>query len=71
MIARTKPDALDGGVFFFSTRDILRVAPTTGGERKTHTLENSAECVIATLDEMEFESYSLFGDQVHGSVIAA
>ncbi|GAA5882206.1 hypothetical protein JCM16303_002278 [Sporobolomyces ruberrimus] len=44
---------------------------TTGGERKTHTLENSAECVIATLDEMEFESYSVFGDQVHGSVIAA
>ncbi|GAA5953347.1 hypothetical protein JCM3765_005011 [Sporobolomyces pararoseus] len=44
---------------------------TTGGERTSHTLENSAECVIATLDEMEFESYSVFGDQVHGSVIAA
>ncbi|GAA5927201.1 alpha/beta fold hydrolase [Sporobolomyces koalae] len=43
---------------------------TTGGERKTHTLENSAECVIATLDEMNFESYHVFGDQVHGSVIA-
>ncbi|GAA6010068.1 hypothetical protein JCM11491_005852 [Sporobolomyces phaffii] len=43
---------------------------TTGGERKAHTLENSAECVIATLDEMDFDSYSVFGDQVHGSVIA-
>ncbi|GAA5985565.1 hypothetical protein JCM5350_007136 [Sporobolomyces pararoseus] len=43
---------------------------TTGGERTSHTLENSAECVIATLDEMDFKSYSVFGDQVHGSVIA-
>ncbi|GAA5823160.1 hypothetical protein JCM5353_005801 [Sporobolomyces roseus] len=43
---------------------------TTGGERKSHTLENSAECVIATLDELNFDSYHLFGDQVHGSAIA-
>ncbi|GAA6058873.1 hypothetical protein JCM10212_002817 [Sporobolomyces blumeae] len=44
---------------------------TTGGDRLEHTLENSAECVIATLDEMDFDSYHVFGEQVHGSVIAA
>ncbi|GAA5892454.1 alpha/beta fold hydrolase [Sporobolomyces salmoneus] len=44
---------------------------TTGGERTSHTLENSAECVIATLDELGYERYSVFGDQVLGSVIAS
>lgn len=48
----------------------LTTSRRVGGERTSHTLENSAECVIATLDEMDFESYSVFGDQVHGSVIA-
>ncbi|GAA5933599.1 hypothetical protein JCM3775_003748 [Rhodotorula graminis] len=43
---------------------------TKGGERTSHTLENSAECVMATLDEMDFPSYSIYGEGVHGSVIA-
>ncbi|GAA5975173.1 hypothetical protein JCM11641_004378 [Rhodosporidiobolus odoratus] len=44
---------------------------TTGGERKTHTLENSAECVLATLDEMNFPAYSLYGEGVHGCNVAS
>ncbi|BGP47353.1 hypothetical protein JCM10450v2_003205 [Rhodotorula kratochvilovae] len=43
---------------------------TKGGERTSHTLENSAECVMATLDEMDFPSYSIYGEGVHGSVVA-
>mgnify|MGYP002717631211 CR=1 FL=1 len=67
---------------------------TTGGPRTEHTLENSAECIIATLvgllqfpksrplaecsssfcvsqDQMDFPSYCLYGEGVHGSNIAA
>ncbi|GAA5994379.1 alpha/beta fold hydrolase [Rhodotorula paludigena] len=44
---------------------------TTGGERTQHTLENRAECVMATLDEMNFQSYSVYGEGVHGSNVAA
>ncbi|GAA6036037.1 hypothetical protein JCM8097_006577 [Rhodosporidiobolus ruineniae] len=44
---------------------------TRGGERKQHELKNSAECVMATLDEMNFPSYSLYGEGVHGATVAA
>ncbi|GAA6012037.1 hypothetical protein JCM10207_005106 [Rhodosporidiobolus poonsookiae] len=44
---------------------------TKGGDRKDHTLKNSAECVMATLDEMEFPSYSLYGEGVHGCNVAS
>ncbi|GAA5855761.1 hypothetical protein JCM8547_001675 [Rhodosporidiobolus lusitaniae] len=44
---------------------------TTGGERKSHTLENSAECVLATLESMEFPSFSIYGEGPHGAAIAA
>ncbi|GAA5823678.1 hypothetical protein JCM11251_000721 [Rhodosporidiobolus azoricus] len=44
---------------------------TKGGPRTEHTLKNSAECVMASLDEMNFDSYSIYGEGVHGAVIAA
>ncbi|GAA5886554.1 hypothetical protein JCM5296_005326 [Sporobolomyces johnsonii] len=44
---------------------------TKGGERKQHTLEDSADCVTALLDEMAFSAYGVYGETVHGAVIAA
>ncbi|GAA5966965.1 hypothetical protein JCM21900_005260 [Sporobolomyces salmonicolor] len=44
---------------------------TRGGERKQHTLEDSANCVTALLDEMDFPAYGVYGEGVHGAVIAA
>ncbi|GAA5986992.1 hypothetical protein JCM10908_000984 [Rhodotorula pacifica] len=44
---------------------------TTGGPRSEHTLENSAECIIATLDSLDFPSYCVYGEGVHGANIAA
>ncbi|GAA5865376.1 hypothetical protein JCM8547_005074 [Rhodosporidiobolus lusitaniae] len=44
---------------------------TRGGERTEHTLENSAECVLATVEEMRFGRFSLYGEGVHGSQIAS
>ncbi|GAA6061334.1 hypothetical protein JCM10212_003224 [Sporobolomyces blumeae] len=44
---------------------------TTGGEEGDYTLEDSASVVVACLDKLELTEYHLFGEGVHGCVIAA
>ncbi|GAA6041889.1 hypothetical protein JCM8097_004533 [Rhodosporidiobolus ruineniae] len=39
-------------------------------ERTEHTLEDSAECVVALLDELNLPGYCLYGEGVHGAHIA-
>ncbi|GAA5994380.1 alpha/beta fold hydrolase [Rhodotorula paludigena] len=40
-------------------------------ERDKHTLEDSADCVLRVLDELDLQQYSLWGEGPHGVNIAA
>ncbi|BGP47354.1 hypothetical protein JCM10450v2_003206 [Rhodotorula kratochvilovae] len=40
-------------------------------EREEHTLEDSADCVVRVLDELQFPEYSIYGEGPHGVNIAA
>ncbi|KAI5474459.1 hypothetical protein MNV49_003250 [Pseudohyphozyma bogoriensis] len=44
---------------------------TTGAERKDHTLEDSATCVMAAIEALQIKSYAVVGESVHGSFVGS
>lgn len=44
---------------------------TRGGDRVTHVLQDSADCLIAALDKLGLESYNLLGEGFHGATICS
>lgn len=44
---------------------------TTGGDRPSHRVEDSADCLIAALDKLRLKEYSVVGEGFHGACVAA